>query len=402
MTAMQQMLMSYGSNKLTQRSYGMPTGFDTALYSVTGNTNQRGGGFTPENTGQSYLLMWSATYNGNDTSNDILAGISIVNELATTIGTIEYNVEPKDTADYYSIGGIYGYNGVTDQGKYFSLIYGTEASNTTTMDSSGALVLTLAGNDVYTVPSPTSETAATWLTVGSVTVPTTGFYVLMAHGSLMASVTSGTLPRVRVFDGTNSMGEITNGYRKDTANNVPYNHVEVRQFTANTIISLQIQGDGTNTTTISNPGLAILYIGASTSEPVNMPNFYSASSAAQSTTTSTSFTTKASGTFTIANPSNQHLLIASAHVAINDTSYSVFSELINTSTSVDYNDIDWVVEAPAAPVSSNPQWYTLFLVRTVTFTQSSNTIAWRYRSENTAATAYIKDATLVLIDLGVT
>lgn len=403
MTAMQQTLMSFGSNKLTQRTLETIIGFDNLGYSVTSNTLERTGSFVYEYTGESYIVMWQGSYNGNDTANDILAGLNLTSASATFLGSLDFNIEPKDTADYYSAGGIWGYNGVTaDTGKYFTLKYGTEATNTTIVDSLGIIRLKLANNDVYTNPSPAAQTSATWLDVGSVTVPTTGFYVVMAAGAVLSSVATGTLPRVRIFDGTNSLGEITNGYRKDTTNYIPYNHVEVKQFTASTVIKLQIQGDGTNSTTIANANITLLYIGASTSAPTNMPNFYYATSAAQSTTTSTTFTSKASGTFTIANPSNQHLLIAAAHVSINDTTYSVFSELINTTTSVDYNDGDWIIEAPAAPVSSVPQWYTLFLARPITFTQASNTIEWRYRSENVAATAYIKDANFVLIDLGVT
>lgn len=404
MTAMQQMLMSFGSNKLTQRSYSLGYGFDTTAYTATNTTSERGGGFYPESTGQSFLMMFSGTYSQNDTAANMLAGVILKNNSGSALGTIGAILEPKDTADFYSCSGVWPYDGDTASfGKYFDLQYGTTGTNSVTMDSATVLRLTLANNDLYSAPTVAQTVDTTWTDVGTVTVPTTGFYIVVAYSELQSGSisTALTLPRMRVFDGTNAMGQITNGYRKDITNYVPYNHVEVRQFTANTIVRLQIQGDGTNNTIASNASLTLLYIGASTSEPENMPNFYSASSAAQSTTTNTAFQTKASGSFTIANPYNYHILLASAHVSINDTTFSVFSELINTTTSVDYNDIDWVIETPGAPVSGNPQWYTLFLARLVTFSQASNTIAWRYRSENAAATAYIKDANMVLIDTGI-
>lgn len=401
----QQMFFTASSSKLSSRA--LLYGYDSTRYTVTGDTVPltREAGFFPELTGSSYLTLFSATLDHNNTTTDLISGLNVLDQSGSTIGLFEFNLEPKDTADLYSVCGQYPYVGSTpNNGKYFATSYGTSSAvDTTGLETWSVARLKLENNDTYVNDFVFlgSTTSTTYNSMVSLTVPKTGYYILIATAKIQASSAASTLPRVRIWDGTTAYGSITNGYVKDVLNYIPYNHVEVLQLTASTTLSLQYAGDGTNSTTVDSPVLTILYIGTALNDPENMPNFYYATSAAQSTTTSTTFQSKASGTFTIANPSNLHLLIGSAHIGQSSTGFSTYAELINTSTSVDYNDSDWVVEAPVAPVSGVPQWYTLFLARAISFTQPSNTIAWRYRSEDGTATAYIKDANFCLIDLGI-
>lgn len=399
MTAVQQLLMSYGSDRINVRS--LPAGdilsYNSTRNSTTGPTGTFGfssylqGSNFATTAGRNYIALWQATVDGLSTTSDVQinAGVDLVGTL------VQYNLEPQDTADTYSIGGIYGFAG-DGNGLSPYLEYGSESSTEIGIQSVQLMTLRLENNDTFTNSASTSTTtSATYQTKCSLTIPKTGFYLIIGSAAVNTATASSTIPKVRIFDGTTAYNEITNGYQKDTTNYIPYASSTTLNLTQGTTISLQYASNGTNTVNIRQACIACIYIGTSTSAATNMLNYYYAESAATSTTTNTAFQSKTSATHTIANPSNLHLLIGSAQVSMNNNTFSSYTELINTSTSVDYNTVDWVIEPPAVDA-----YYTLFCVRLITFTQASNTIEWRYRSENSAATAAIKGAHYALIDLG--
>ena len=167
----------------------------------------------------------------------------------------------------------------------------------------------------------------------------------------------------------------------------PYWHVFRRSLTATTTFSLQYRGDGTNQGTMQEACLLAL----STS---SFQNSYYAENTGSVSTTNTAFVATLSSTFTIANPTNQHLLLAGAVLSGSVNNSSFHCKLRNTTAAVDYT-----VEHIREPNNASEEMPTV-VARIVTFTAASNTIEWQLRVETGGTTGILKNATMALMDLG--
>ena len=408
MTAMQQMLMSYGGDApITLREIlGGAIGTSiTTRETIAGPSSTQGYlnstyGVITTNSAKGYSMLWRTTSDVNNTGGDVQVRFSDDAAIRQ-----EFNVEPQDTSDRFSFGGVYAFQG-DNTTQLMEIETGAELSSTTAgWQGVEALILTHERYDVYNTSSGTSTTTlnvlgGNYTTKCSVTIPKTGFYLLIGTGSFNTPTTTGA-SGVRIWNdaGTVTYADITPVYRKDTTNWVPTTLSNTVELTSGTVVNLAFGSDGTNTASFRQATLVAIYIGTSASIPTEMPNYYYAADNNVSTTTSTSFVNKLSSTFTIANPSNTHLLIATAQLASSTTSASALAQLFNTSTSVNYNSLDWSIEAFT---TTTPPYIGLFVASLVSFTQSSNTLAWRYRSEASGTSAAMKWAHIALIDLGFT
>jgi hypothetical protein len=128
----------------------------------------------------------------------------------------------------------------------------------------------------------------------------------------------------------------------------------------------------------------------------NFANVYYAESTTATSTTSLTYVAKLSSNFTIANPGNAHLLLASIAVRNENVSYATEVLLTNTSTTTDYGYKGYNV-----PVSTTGKYKIHSIARTISFTQETNDIEWQYLTSNAAGPAWVRDATILLIDLGI-
>ena len=242
MTAIQQMLMGLGSNKITTRYLpgGYPGTYIDVLNSTTGPSGTTGY-FSYGTTmgevylGKDYMALWQATASGTSTSSDIQI---LLDHNSTNI--FSYNVEPQDTGDNYSFGGFYGFAGDGSGGFNNLVQLGSESSSSVDFESVQMIIMQLETNDVYnTSLGANNTTSSTYQTKCSVTIPKTGFYLIVAAAAVNASSSSGSIPKLRLFNGSTAYHEITSGYRKDTTNYVPYCASTTLSLTQENTISLQ-------------------------------------------------------------------------------------------------------------------------------------------------------------------
>ena len=406
---MQQMLVSFGgSTNISTRilEAGLENlGEITTRETITGPVGTQGylsnsyGTLTLPST-KNYVSLFRATADASTTTDDVI--VACYDDIGDKL---RFNVEPQDTTDRFSFGGIYAFTG-DNTNNVIGIKAGSETAGVTVgWQGVEAAVLQLERDDKFVhsagATATTTNYVTSYTTKCTVTVDKAGFYLIIGTASMNMSAT-GTISRARlIYNQTNDIEIAAYGamHRKDTTNYIPVNLSGTVQLLANTVVSLQFGSNGTDTTTMREASLVAIYIGTSTSTPTEMLNYYYVQDQNLTTTSSTSFVNKVSSAFNIANPSNSHLLIATCTLTGGDTSNSAFAQLFNTTTSVNYNTIDWVFEAHTATGSP---YICIFYVGVISFTQASNTIAWRYRIENSATVAGMGAAHIALIDLGTT
>jgi p-aminobenzoyl-glutamate transporter AbgT len=125
-------------------------------------------------------------------------------------------------------------------------------------------------------------------------------------------------------------------------------------------------------------------------------NVYYAENTGSFSTTSVTYVDAFTASFTIANPTNKHILLASAMLSGSSTASSFACKLQNTTTATDY-----CVEHLREPNVTSEELPTV-VARIVTFSGASNTIAWQLDVETAATTGHLKNMMIVLLDLGTT
>lgn len=327
-------------------------------------------------------IFWMAVGDMSSTSADVR--IRLIQD-SVTVRQLN-NMEPQDTTDRMSMGGMYVYP--SSAASTWNMQQSGETTSTSGYSGYAMVGLALTGSDVYSTSAAQSgTTSTTYATKTSVTVPA-GTYIIIGSAAVSSNSTAGN-PRFRIFDGTNTYGELLDIYLQDSTNNSPYWHVFRRTVTGNTTFSLQYRGDGTNQGTIREA--AMLALDAS-----KFANVYYGESLAAVTTTNTTMTNAYSTTFNIANPSNKHILLASAVLSGTSTASSFACKLRNTTTSTDYT-----VEHFREPNATSEDLPTV-VARTVTFSGTSNTIAWQFDVETSGTTATLENMTIVILDTGTT
>lgn len=335
---------------------------------------------TTETAGRDYAIFWHALMANGATNAD---AIGLLFESPNT--RQRFNMELQDATDVHSMGGAYAYAGGT--AKTFTLDGLEEANITNNIQnySLSGLELTTADQENYS-GGQSDSTSTTYATKASVTITQPGDYLIIASASLLQSAADVT--KCRVFDGTTAYGESISIFAQDTSNWVPYWHAR-RLTLTNQTISLQYGINATGTASIREATVIALKLSGFRN------SYYAEQMTEQTTTTTTAFgATGLTNTFTIANPSNKHLLIACAELRHSATNSSVVARLFNTSTSVDY------AGTHRREANVNTEYYPFVVARIVTFTQASNTIAWQFNV--TGGTGRMRNMSIALLDLGTT
>ena len=343
---------------------------NVASMSVAGAANTRG------------AVFWMATGDISDNRFDVRLRLSS----SLAIPQLN-NMEPKDTTDRMSMGGLFPYSSST--ATTWSIQHSEEDGITDSGYSGLAMVgLLLTGSDLYNSASAAANTTSTtYATYTSVAVPA-GTYIVVGSAAV-GSNNTGADPRFRINDGTNTFGEILDSYNQDANGRSPYWHVFRRTTTGTTTFSLQYRGDGTNEGIMLQGSILAL-------DTSRFQNVYYAENTGSFSTGSTTYVNAFTASFTIANPTNKHILLASAMLSGSSISDSFACKLRNNTAAVDYS-----VENLREPNATSEELPTV-VARTVTFAGATNEIAWQLDCENAATTGHLKNMMIVLLDLGTT
>jgi hypothetical protein len=352
----------------------------TATTAINVNT------ITGVNSGSNGLVvLYQGTTDVNTTAADVR--LNLVSGSLTASTVIGLNMEPQDTTDRFSMGS--GYFLTSSTNNVFSSSFSQEtAGNTAGYAGYSLVALQLTASDSGSHSAgATSYRNATYTTKTSVPVPA-GTYIVIGSAAVNPQ-DSGVVGGVRMFDGTTAYGEMVDVYEQDTTNWSPYWHVFRRTTTGTTTFSLQGRGDGGNDIEVRQASVITL-------NTAQFSNVYYAERTGSFSTTSTTYVNAMSGSFTIANPSNKHLLLASAMLSGSSTVDSFACKLQNTTTATDY-----IPEHLREP-NSTAERYSTVVCRIVTFSGASNTIAWQLDCETGGTTAHLQDMTIAILDLGTT
>jgi hypothetical protein len=326
-------------------------------------------------------VFYMATTDLDQTNADV--NFNLISGSTTVIGL---NLEPQDTTDFFSMGG--GYFDPSETNGTFTASFSQETGGNTAGYAGYSLVgLQLTGSDSGSHSSgSTVYRSTTYATKTSVPVPA-GNYIVVGSAAVLPQ-DNGVVGRVRMFDGTNQFGEMVDIYEQDTTNWSPYWHVFRRTVASTTTFSLQARSDGNNDIEVRQASVIVL-------DTSKFPNVYYAERTGSFSTESSTYVNAMSGSFTIANPSNKHLLLAAAMLSGSRSGVSSFNcKLRNTTTGIDY--IPEHLREPNAD-----ELYPTVVCRIVTFSGASNTIAWQLLEELNASGS-LSNMTITVLDLGTT
>jgi hypothetical protein len=326
-------------------------------------------------------VFYMATTDLDVTNADV--NFDLINGTTTVIGL---NMEPQDTTDFLSMGG--GYFDLSETNGSFTASFSQEAVNNAGYAGYSLVGLQLTGSDSGSHSAgATTFRDATYATKTSAPLPA-GDYIVVGSAAVLTQ-DAGAIARVRMFDGTNQFGEMFDIYEQDMTNWTPYWHVFRRTTTGTTTFSLQARSDGSNDMEVRQASVIVL-------DTSQFSNVYYAESTGSFVTDSSTYVNAMSASFTIANPSNKHLLLAAAMLSGSRAGVSSFNcKLRNTTEGVDY-----IPEQVREP-NIVDELYPTIVCRTVTFSGASNTIAWQLLEELNASGS-LRNMTMAILDLGTT
>lgn len=370
--AVQNIVRSFGSSAYTSTRTTTTSTTYSNIASVT----------TSEASGDRLAVFWQCIGDMNNTTYSVRV---MLGEGSTQ--RVLYTLEPQDTTDRFSMGGVYAYSGGSN--RTWNIRHSTSNSSGTAGRANFQIsYLKLLSTDLFSYTSALSSTSSTtFQTKESIFVTNTGSYIVVACAVATPSA-AGASQNIRLFNNGNSYGSLGNIYAQDTANLVPYFHVERVNVTTSGPFTIEFNSNGSAVLGVRESTLLLL-------RESDFENVYYANENTQQDTTANNYVDGLTQTFNIQNPSNQHLIIASAMIESNSTSDSAFIRLFNKSTSLDYSGVQLRED------NNTAEWHPTMCTRVVTFTQSTNEIAWQFYSEG-SNTASIKNMSIVILDLGTT
>jgi hypothetical protein len=125
-------------------------------------------------------------------------------------------------------------------------------------------------------------------------------------------------------------------------------------------------------------------------------NYYYAEFTGSVSTTSQTAVNAWSSSFTIANPSNKHLLLSCGFMSGSSNTDSFTSQLINTTTSTAYT-VEHVRE-----MNATTEDYPNVVARIVTFSGATNNLSWQYYVETAGTRVHMSNMAFAILDLGTT
>ena len=342
---------------------------------------------TTEPASTNYAAFWQITHDNSSATADSRA------QLFETSARQLQNMEPQDTTDRFASGGMYAYAGGTN--KTFQIQTSTESG---THGYAGyalnALQLTAADNFVYLL-SGGSTTSTTFVTNTSTTFPEPGDYVVIGSAELVPASTN--YDARLLYNNTTAYGTLAQGYQQDVTNYSPYFHVQrITGVTAGQTIALQRRSITAASTIIRNSSILLLKISG-------FENFYYAEQPTTQATTSTTYTAELSQSFNIVNPSNKHLVLASAMMRVNSTANSGYCKLVSIATAGGTTTRDYNVEH-LREANGTGEWYPTIIARINDMTDAIGAtdfrFEWQSRAEVAGTTIELKNMSIAIFDLG--
>ena len=333
-------------------------------------------------------IFWMGAVDINSVTFDVRLRIT-----SSQGGTALENIEPQDTTDDIYLGGMYFYTGSTNSS--WVMEFSPETSSVAAGYAGYALTaLALTPNDVIASSLGTSAYRNTTFTSKvSMTVAAGELAenVLVIASAGLGGDDTALNARVRLFDDTASYGQLDDVYMQDTSNVTPYWYFRRFDIPGVTSKTFRLQGasDGNNDLEIRNATMMALDL-------AGFANHYYAEFTGSVSTTSQIGINAFSSSFTIANPSNKHLLLACGFLSGSSNASSFTCQLINTSTSTAYT-VEHVRE-----MNATTEDYPNIVAEVVKFTQATNNISWQYYVETAGTRAHMSNMAFAILDLGVT
>lgn len=335
------------------------------------------------NTGSRGLAVF---YQGTTDLNDVTFDVRL-NLVSASTTVFGLNMEPQDTTDRFSMGGVY-FDASETNGRFSSSFSSETAAFTAGYAGYALVALQLTASDSGSInATEVRYRDPVFTTHTSVPVPA-GTYIVVGAASVNSSATT-LNGQLRMFDGTNAYGLMDDVYAQDITNYFPYWHVFRRTVASTTTFSLQAQSVNGDDMFVRQGSVVAL----NTSQ---FANAYYAESTGSISITSTTYVNAMSASFTIANPNNKHLLLAAAMISGSTITDSFACKLTNNTSTVDY-----IPEQLREP-NATTETYSTIVARVVTFSGASNEIAWRAFVETGGTTLRIKNMTIAILDLGTT
>lgn len=358
-------------------------GYTTAATAVTTTQTSHKTISTTETAGDEYAFFWQALFAHIATNADV---IGILFESPTE--RQRYNFEAQDATDIFSMGGAYAYAGGTN--RTITLDSDEESAQTNDIRNYSLCALKLSASDKFGHSAgQTDSTSTTYATKTSVTVGA-GTWLIIASASVLQS--AALISKVRLFDGTNTLAEQSgNFFAQDVTNWIPFWIIERVTTTGTTTFSLQNGVAATGTSSIRQATVIALDLS-------QFENEYFAEQRTNQTTTSITAWggVGLSNTFTIANPSNKHLLLGCAWTQSSATNRSTNARMFNTTSSTNYTG------AHVREANAITERYPTFVAQVVTFDGASQTIEWQHYLTQGTGTSTMGEIAIAILDLGTT
>jgi hypothetical protein len=345
----------------------------------------------------SSCMFWRGAVDGTSVSADVRSRlINFVAGIDTALQT--FNMEPQDTTDVMSTGGMVALASGFQEFSSFKTQVSSESTSATAEYANSAILRLRLGSGSSSVrkTSTVTTTSPSAVDAESLSLPTLGFgsdrdylVILSAEVNLSGSSNVGEVLGARQtfntgtgqWGNTATFGSLSPVPTVDTTNYSPYFHIEKISRTggisSSERISLQMSTTG-GTLSVRNMSIMLLDLTSNTAY------YYAAPTNA--TTTSTSYTTGGSTTFSITNPGNAHLVLASAMLGSGSTSLSATARLAQGS-----------MLAVTRESNTTSERYPMITFDIIAGTTS--TYNWEFLAES-GATANIRDQRICLIDLG--
>lgn len=330
---------------------------------------------TTETASTDYVAFWQATTDQSSTTADVRAQL-----VETSVRQLS-NIEPQDTTDAFSMGGLYPYAGGTN--KTFTVQYSTE-SGTAGIAGRVVNVLELDPSDQWAYNSGTTTGTAGGAAAVSITVSTPGNVYIIVSGMVDAA------GNAALSDGTTLYGTLNVAMNQDATTWSPYVHIQKFNVTTSTTFSLSVLGTGSQVRTAS-----ILALREDKFE--NVYYYTQGDGALGSSTTSTVFVDGfgAGTSFNLVNPQNYHLILGTSQMWGTSTGASTGTRLHNETRNISYN-IEHFRE-----MNATTERYPTFAARITNFASSTANIRWQYRCETTATVVSQRYSRIAIFDLGI-
>ena len=351
------------------------------------------------NRGNSCIL-WRGAVDGTSVSRDVRSRLINSDSGSVPVETAlqTFNMEPQDTTDIMSSGGMVALTSGFNSTANFITQISSETAGTTVNYNNSALLRLRLGSGSSSVRNTSTVTATTTTVVAeSLSIPNLSFgndrdYLVIASAEVNLSSSSGTTSFIRMatqgfntflgtWGDTATYGSLSPVPTIDTTNYSPYFHIEKISIASglgsSRRVALQIFSNA-GTVSVRNMSIMLLDLTSNTA--------YYYASPANAGNTGPTYISGGTTTFSIANTGNAHLVIASASLGSSSASLSATARLAQGSMIAATRESNTITER-----------YPMITFDIMPGTTS--TYNWEFLAEG-GTNADLRDQRICLIDLG--